>query len=170
MASPSRAVTPSPVRPASCPRAVPPAEACCQQALLARRLVEAGSSFVTLDLSYHTASGTWDTHGIPGCVYGGITKGLGGLLPLFDHLLTTLVTDLEQRDMLEDTLVIAMGEFGRTPKINKNAGVTGIPGCVPLLAPCGEVPFPGPARSLCGNAIPNLLHDHENQTPFAPAR
>ena len=62
----------------------------CQQALLARRLVEAGSSFVTLDLSYHTASGTWDTHGIPGCVYGGITKGLGGLLPLFDHLLTTL--------------------------------------------------------------------------------
>ena len=97
----------------------------CQQALLARRLVEAGSSFVTLDLSYHTASGTWDTHGIPGCVYGGITKGLGDLLPLFDHLLTTLVTDLEKRDLLDDTLVIAMGEFGRTPNMGTQGSTDG---------------------------------------------
>lgn len=89
----------------------------CQQALLARRLVEAGVSFVTLDLSYHTASGTWDNHGIPGGVYGGISKGLKPLLPLFDHLLTTLVSDLEQRGLLDDTLVIAMGEFGRTPSM-----------------------------------------------------
>jgi len=87
----------------------------CQQALLARRLVEAGVSFVTLDLSYHTASGTWDNHGIPGGVYGGISTGLKPLLPLFDHLLTTLTTDLDQRGLLDDTLVIAMGEFGRTP-------------------------------------------------------
>lgn len=89
----------------------------CQQALLARRLVEAGVSFVTLDLSYHTASGTWDNHGIPGGVYGGISKGLQPLLPLFDHLLTTLVSDLEERGLLDDTLVIAMGEFGRTPNM-----------------------------------------------------
>ena len=89
----------------------------CQQALLARRLVEAGVSFVTLDLSYHTASGTWDNHGIPGGVYGGISKGLKPLLPLFDHLHTTLVSDLEDRGLLDDTLVIAMGEFGRTPKM-----------------------------------------------------
>jgi hypothetical protein len=87
----------------------------CQQALLARRLVEAGVSFVTLDLSYHTASGTWDTHGDNIPPYGGISRGLKPLLPLFDHLLTTLVTDLEQRGLLDDTLVIAMGEFGRTP-------------------------------------------------------
>src|SRR5262245_44687632 len=46
----------------------------CQQALLARRLVEAGSSFVTIDLSYHTASGTWDTHGDNIPPYGGIAK------------------------------------------------------------------------------------------------
>ena len=44
----------------------------CQQALLARRLVEAGVAFVTLDLSYHTASGTWDTHGDNIPPYGGI--------------------------------------------------------------------------------------------------
>ena len=67
----------------------------CQQALLARRLVEAGVAFVTLDLSYHTASGTWDTHGDNIPPYGGISKGLGPLLPLFDHLITTLVGDLD---------------------------------------------------------------------------
>jgi hypothetical protein len=87
----------------------------CQQALLARRLVEAGVSFVTLDLSYHTASGTWDTHGDNIPPYGGIWNGLRPLLPLFDHLVSTLVDDLDQRGMLDDVLVIAMGEFGRTP-------------------------------------------------------
>ena len=87
----------------------------CQQALIARRLVEYGASFVTLDLSYHTASGTWDTHGDNIPPYGGITKGLGPLLPLFDHLYSTLITDLADRGLLDQTLVIAMGEFGRTP-------------------------------------------------------
>ena len=87
----------------------------CQQALLARRLVEAGVAFVTLDLSYHTASGTWDNHGDNIPPYGGIWNGLRPLLPLFDHLVTTLVGDLDQRGMLDDVLVIAMGEFGRTP-------------------------------------------------------
>ncbi|MCA9113490.1 MAG: DUF1501 domain-containing protein [Planctomycetaceae bacterium] len=97
----------------------------CQQALLARRLVESGVSFVTLDLSYHTASGTWDNHGIPGGVYGGISKGLQPLLPLFDHLLTTLVSDLEERGLLENTLVIAMGEFGRTPNMGTQGSTDG---------------------------------------------
>lgn len=86
-----------------------------QQCLLARRLVEAGVAFVTLDLSYHTASGTWDNHGDNIPPYGGISKGLKPLLPLFDHMITTLVTDLEERGLADDCLVIAMGEFGRTP-------------------------------------------------------
>lgn len=97
----------------------------CQQTLLARRLVEAGISFVTLDLSYHGSSGTWDNHGIPGGVYGGISKGLQPLLPLFDHLLTTLVSDLEERGLLNDVLVIAMGEFGRTPNMGTQRSVDG---------------------------------------------
>jgi len=96
-----------------------------QQVLMARRLVEAGVAFVTLDLSYHTASGTWDNHGIPGGVYGGITKGLGPLLPLFDHFYTTLLEDLKQRGLLDDTLVIAMGEFGRTPNIGTQESIDG---------------------------------------------
>jgi uncharacterized protein (DUF1501 family) len=97
----------------------------CQQALLARRLVEAGVAFVTLDLSYHPASGTWDTHGDNIPPYGGISKGLGPLLPLFDHLLTTLVSDLEQRGLLDDVLVLAMGEFGRTPQMGTQGSTDG---------------------------------------------
>jgi hypothetical protein len=97
----------------------------CQQALLARRLVEAGVAFVTIDLSYHPASGTWDTHGDNIPPYGGIQRGLGPLLPLFDHLLTTLVSDLEQRGLLEEVLVIAMGEFGRTPNMGTQDSTDG---------------------------------------------
>lgn len=97
----------------------------CQQALLARRLVESGVSFVTLDLSYHTASGTWDSHGIPGGVYGGISKGLKPLLPIFDHLITTLVSDLEERGLLDEVLVIGMGEFGRTPNMGTQNSIDG---------------------------------------------
>lgn len=97
----------------------------CQQALVARRLVEAGVSFVTLDLSYHGASGTWDTHGDNIPPYGGIRKGLGPLLPLFDHLITTLVGDLGDRGSLDDTLVIAMGEFGRTPMMGTQDSTDG---------------------------------------------
>lgn len=94
----------------------------CQQALLARRLVEAGVAFVTLDLSHHSASGTWDTHGDDIPPYGGIQSGLKPLLPVFDHLITTLVSDLEERGLLHKTLVVAMGEFGRTPRMSQFDG------------------------------------------------
>ncbi len=97
----------------------------CQQALLARRLVEAGVAFVTIDLSYHRASGTWDTHGDNIPPYGGISKGLKPLLPIFDHLITTLVSDLEGRGLLDDVLVIAMGEFGRTPMMGTQGSSDG---------------------------------------------
>jgi hypothetical protein len=97
----------------------------CQQALMARRLVEAGVAFITLDLSYHTASGTWDTHGDNIPPYGGISKGLGPLLPLFDGLISTLTDDLHDRELLDDTLVIAMGEFGRTPQLGTQGSTDG---------------------------------------------
>ena len=97
----------------------------CQQALLARRLVEAGVAFVTIDLSYHPASGTWDNHGDNIPPYGGISKGLKPLLPIFDHLITTLISDLEGRGLLDDVLVIAMGEFGRTPMMGTQGSTDG---------------------------------------------
>jgi hypothetical protein len=97
----------------------------CQQALLARRLVEAGVAFVTIDLSYHPASGTWDNHGDNIPPYGGISKGLKPLLPIFDHLITTLVLDLEERGLLDDVLVLALGEFGRTPLMGTQGSTDG---------------------------------------------
>lgn len=96
-----------------------------KQALLARRLVESGVSFVTIDLSNHGASGTWDTHGDNIPPYGGIWNGLRPLLPVFDHLFTTLIGDLKERSLLDDVLVIAMGEFGRTPQIGTQGSSDG---------------------------------------------
>ena len=69
-------------------------------------------------------SGAWgyfDHHG-DNVRWGGIVKGLTPLLPRVDRALYTLLNDLEQRGMLEDTLVMMMGEFGRSPVINKDAG------------------------------------------------
>ena len=100
----------------------------CQQTLLARRLVEAGVSFVTIDLSNHGASGTWDTHGDNIPPYGGIWNGLRPLLPTFDHLFTTLIHDLGRRGLLDDVLVLAMGEFGRSPQIGTQDSGTGLGG------------------------------------------
>lgn len=96
-----------------------------RQALLARRLVERGVSFVTIDLSNHSASGTWDTHGDNIPPYGGIWNGLRPLLPVFDHLITTLVADLGERGLLDQVLVLAMGEFGRTPRIGTQDSTDG---------------------------------------------
>lgn len=91
-----------------------------EKALLARRLVEAGVTFVLV-------SGAWgyfDHHGdnAPGNKWGGIEKGLKPLLPRVDQVLHALVTDLEQRGLLDSTLILMMGEFGRGPVINKLAG------------------------------------------------
>jgi len=88
-----------------------------EKALLARRLVEAGVTFVLV-------SGAWgyfDHHGDQ-VRWGGIEKGLTPLLPRVDRTLHTLIQDLEQRGLLDSTLVMMMGEFGRSPVINKDAG------------------------------------------------
>jgi uncharacterized protein (DUF1501 family) len=85
--------------------------------LLARRLVESGVTFVLI-------SGAWgyfDHHG-DSVRWGGIEKGLKPALPDVDRALHALVTDLEQRGLLDQTLVMMMGEFGRSPVINKDAG------------------------------------------------
>ena len=88
-----------------------------EKALLARRLIEAGSTFVTV-------SGAWgyfDHHG-DSVKWGGIKKGLTPLLPAVDRTLHAIVTDLEARGLLDSTLILMMGEFGRSPVINKDAG------------------------------------------------
>ncbi|MDZ4685357.1 MAG: DUF1501 domain-containing protein [Planctomycetaceae bacterium] len=88
-----------------------------EKALLARRLSEAGVTFTLVSAKW----GYFDHHG-DSVQWGGIVKGLTPLLPDVDRALYALVTDLEQRGRLDDTLVIMMGEFGRSPVINKDAG------------------------------------------------
>lgn len=81
-----------------------------QCALLARRLVEAGCRFVGID------HGSWDTH------VDNFTSHQKALVPPTDKALSALLIDLEDRGLLDDTLVVMMGEMGRTPRINGNAG------------------------------------------------
>jgi hypothetical protein len=80
-----------------------------QRALLARRLVEAGVPFVTLN------EGGWDHHA-------DIFQSLDRKLPPFESAIAALIEDLERRGLLETTLVVALGEFGRTPKVNDRGG------------------------------------------------
>ena len=80
-----------------------------QSCLMARRLVESGVRFVTVN------NGGWDHHKK-------IFESLDKKVPAFDQGFSALIRDLDQRGLLKDTLVVAMGEFGRTPKLNKDAG------------------------------------------------
>jgi Protein of unknown function (DUF1501) len=81
-----------------------------ERMLLARRLVEAGVTFVTVSGTF----GVFDNHG-DDVVWGGIIKGLKPLLPRLDQAVCALIKDLEARGLLDETLVLVMGEFGRSP-------------------------------------------------------
>ncbi|MGY8733582.1 MAG: DUF1501 domain-containing protein, partial [Pirellulales bacterium] len=81
-----------------------------QCSLLARRLVEAGSRFIGV------SHGSWDTHS------DNFTGHRKALVPPTDQAFSALIEDLDQRGMLDETLVVMMGEMGRTPRINKDAG------------------------------------------------
>ncbi|RMG35258.1 MAG: DUF1501 domain-containing protein [Planctomycetota bacterium] len=80
-----------------------------QRMLMARRLVEAGVRFVTLTY------GGWDMHS-------NIARSMNSQMPAFDQAFATLINDLDSRGLLDETLVCVASEFGRTPKINGNAG------------------------------------------------
>jgi hypothetical protein len=92
---------------------------CC---LLARRLVEAGVTFVTIQ-----AGGGWDTHG------DNFKQLKANLLPNFDRGLAALVSDLCDRGLQNEVLAMAMGEFGRTPRINPQAGRDHWPGAMSIV-------------------------------------
>jgi hypothetical protein len=101
----------------------------CQSALLARRLVEAGVRFVTLTF------GGWDFHS-------SLESGMKRVLPLIDSAICSLVEDLETRGLLDSTIVVVMGEFGRTPRMN----TAGVPGA-----------DPAPGRDHWGNVMSVLV-------------
>jgi len=113
-----------------------------QSCLLARRLVESGVKFVNVYFSnsiggQSTKSGGWDTHGNNDTRMFPIIEQFH--LPLTDQTLPTLLTDLDERGLLDTTLVVWMGEFGRTYKINKNASRDHWPGCYTVLLAGGGV-------------------------------
>ncbi len=87
-----------------------------QTMLLARRLAEAGVPMISIHFNEMTVCDGWDTH----------SKNFDALkselLPMVDQSLSALLEDLDQRGRLDETLVVCLGEFGRTPKINGNAG------------------------------------------------
>lgn len=84
-----------------------------QGTLLARRLVEAGVNYVLVNYSRNNS---WDTH------RDNFKRLKKTLLPPMDRAVSTLIADLDERGMLDDTLVVMLGEMGRTPTINKNSG------------------------------------------------
>ena len=85
-----------------------------QSTLLARRLVERGVTFVTVNTQ------PWDHHGTANRY--ATAEGANLLLPPFDQAFAALINDLVERGLYEKTLVVAMGEFGRTPRMNEAAG------------------------------------------------
>ena len=91
-------------------------------AIIARRLVEAGSTFVSINWEEADSGNHWDMH----------SNNFGMcrvLLPMLDQLVSGLILDLEERGLLDSTLVVVMGEMGRTPRVNRAAGRDHWPQC-----------------------------------------
>ncbi|MGE0374010.1 MAG: DUF1501 domain-containing protein [Planctomycetaceae bacterium] len=113
-----------------------------QSCLLARRLVEAGVSFVNVYFSNDIGgrsktSGGWDTHGFQNTRMYEILPVWH--LPQTEHTLPVLLTDLDERGLLDETLVVWMGEFGRTPRINNKFSRDHWPQCYTVLLAGGGV-------------------------------
>jgi len=103
-----------------------------QSVLLARRLIEAGTRVACISWA-PDANATWDTHG------DNFNKLKNQLLPQLDRAVGSLVSDLAERGRLEKTLVVVMGEFGRTPKINGARGRDHYNFCYSLLLAGGGI-------------------------------
>jgi len=120
-----------------------------QNLLMARRMIEAGTRLVSVTAWCGNPPGekftnvqTWDMHGpgaapFIGSIFGTGSYGLGWALPRVDEAVSALLTDLEARGLLETTLVVMVGEFGRSPKVSKE-GRDHWPACYSaLMAGCG---------------------------------
>jgi uncharacterized protein (DUF1501 family) len=103
-----------------------------QNLLMARRLVEAGVPFVNV-FDFRQQGQNWDAH------FKNFNQHKTHLLPLADQSLSALIEDLDQRGLLDSTLVVAMGEFGRTPKINADGGRDHWPDCYTVLLAGGGI-------------------------------
>jgi len=109
-----------------------------QSCLLARRLIEAGVRFVTVNM-FETVFDeiTWDIHGSKPFSPISCYRDLVG--PMFDNAFSSLLEDLQNRRMLDNTMVVAMGEFGRTPKVNPAGGRDHWPQCWSIVMAGGGI-------------------------------
>jgi hypothetical protein len=103
-----------------------------QNVLLARRLVEAGVPFVNV-YDFRQQGQNWDSHA------DNFGEHKNRLLPPADKAYAALIEDLDERGLLDSTLVVALGEFGRTPKINKDAGRDHWPDCYSITLAGGGI-------------------------------
>jgi hypothetical protein len=122
-----------------------------QSCLLARRLVEAGVTFVAVQ-----AGGGWDTHG------DNFKQLKDNLLPKYDQAISALVQDLFDRGLQNDVLVMSFGEFGRTPKINPGAGRDHWPGAMSVLYAGGGLKMGQVIGSTNSNA------EYPTTKPYSP--
>ena len=126
-----------------------------QSALLARRLVEDGVTFVTVNCV------PWDHHGSPGQYK--TEEGARLLIPPLDRAIAALVEDLIDRGLYEKTLVVAMGEFGRTPRMNNDAGRDHWGNTFSVLMGCGGMQM----GQVIGRSSPR--GEHVVDRPISPA-
>jgi hypothetical protein len=156
---------------------------CC---LLARRLVENGVRFVTLN-TFLTVFGetTWDIHGSK--PFTSIDGMKNVVCPMYDQAYSALIEDLKQRGMLANTMVAALSEFGRTPKVNPAGGRDHWPQCFTVSFAGGGVKggrvigksdpvggFPAERPVLPGDLVATVFHslglDHESFLPGPAGR
>lgn len=108
--------------------------------LQSRQLVEQGASCVTVNLFQSLGDNiTWDAHGNPACGPATVFDYRDDLGPKFDRALAGLLDDLAVRGLLDDTLVVATGEFGRAPWLNEQGGRDHWPGCWSALVAGGRI-------------------------------
>lgn len=157
-----------------------------QSCLLARRLVEAGVRFVTVN-TFLTVFGetTWDIHGSK--PFTSIDGMKNVVCPLYDQAYSALVDDLQQRGMLKKTMVAALSEFGRTPKVNPAGGRDHWPQCFTVSFAGGGVKggrvigksdpiggFPAERPVMPGDLVATIFHslglDHETFLPGPSGR
>jgi hypothetical protein len=127
-----------------------------QSTLLARRLIEAGTRVACISWA-PDANATWDTHG------NNFTSLKNRLLPQLDAAASSLLDDLADRGMLQRTLVAIMGEFGRTPKINKAAGRDHWNFCYGLMLAGGGI------KSGFVYGASDKIGSHPSSNPVTPA-
>ena len=157
-----------------------------QSCLLARRLVENGVRFVTVN-TFLTVFGetTWDIHGSK--PFTSIDGMKNVVCPLYDQAYSALVEDLKQRGLLANTMVAALSEFGRTPKVNPAGGRDHWPQCFTVSFAGGGVKggrvigksdpiggFPAERPVVPGELVATIFHslglDHEGHLPGPAGR